>query len=1472
MPHWIDVIFDENTNYIESVIQLIYENNLLTKEDEENFESDYDYERIAETLYNNYLEKYVDVYPVSFRKSSDALRFIETTVIPRMVADQQEIAQNEDDFNNMLNEIDEEIHRKQEEMDELKKLRREMRKNPPPAPKPLPKYIDDPKNRFRMMKTKLANQIPILMKPYRRFKIKTPEDEAKDLINNTNTNSNLQFSNSVLMIQEPENEELCYEKLREVKSGFNKDKLNVRFDEPVANYYINNLNSLDAINTFLNKLYDQEIKIGAFKIQVSTGAILEENLKTAENEEIEPVYHIAPPKDDDAEKRIPLVVKDQKSLELFKDYLLSYLINNIQERTRKNTKIKPICYYTMMFHVYRLSKSGAKLPGLEEFIKSKSINVYTEDDNLCMFASYAFFKEGSFKDSRKAGQAARRYFKDFYPSATKEVMESYQGFNIASELDDFCNHFKVNTRIYQYNKDKKYYLADERFFNSEYKQFNILIVNVLNKSHVMYIKNVENLTGLLFCDKCGDLICRKSAKHSDKALKNHMKSCDGKPGVHKRLDLDRVPQPYVPHILKNKEYMELLAIGKENEYKPISSYITYDFETVEASCDIQTEHTQITSTLHPISIASVIHIPTKENKIFYFDIRDGEDFVIQWLNALIADLPDGVHYIIGYNSAKFDINLLLPEISKHFTVNSLLGSASAFKQVVISKDEITLKFIDAMLFVSPGPLKQFIKDFGSEGCSEKGIFPYEAITMDNYNEVLSKSEPFTPEDFHSELNQSDISAKDYAIYLEDAKNFESRWDYLKHYNILDVEAMISPLDNLINLFWEHKIDMLKNLSLSANASAIKYAKCYDDFKLDGDYSIHESETGFVPTKEWFERKCKQYKDQDVKANRDVSKNISEEDYDQFSKIYTPRCYLCNEKFTNTNLPTFDRINNNHSHTIDNIKFACKYCNSVRADSDENIAKLKIQLRKYCLKYDLPMTLCKNDEEAYKVIRNGITGGLSNVMHRVNIKGSTKINKFKYDIDNKTVVSYNTDNIMTHVLGIDFNSLYPSSYSSNENTNNPYTGGKMFMPGRILSHVITDTAEKKRKALAVIHSNNRFSEKYGKMFIAEIKGHIPEKYYPEFINFPPIFRRLNVETNRETIGNYMYDYMKTNQLPHDKKEEKLTMLLSTHEQYMSFSSYYLWFLIDTCHFVIDDVKSIIYFTKHDRFNKFVKTFTNERIKNIGVSKGRELFCKTCLNGSYGYDAKNTEKYTKSSIKNKDQTYLCQVFNNFVSTRKMTEDKYILTYNPKSYKCDTPVQEAYFTLDNAKFWYLNFVYNFMYKCLDMNKIHFIEGDTDSMYFAIAGDPNEGNDQMFKYVIKDQEFYDNNVYSWMPDPDKDVYDEKKILGLAVEKYGDNCVALAPKCYTIWNNNGQTKSLKLKGVSLKKNKIISSDYREVIQNENVKSGRNISLQLKNGQMSKVFVSKNALTMTHTKMIVLQNQSCAPYIHGLTAQDYKVE
>ena len=165
--------------------------------------------------------------------------------------------------------------------------------------------------------------------------------------------------------------------------------------------------------------------------------------------------------------------------------------------------------------------------------------------------------------------------------------------------------------------------------------------------------------------------------------------------------------------------------------------------------------------------------------------------------------------------------------------------------------------------------------------------------------------------------------------------------------------------------------------------------------------------------------------------------------------------------------------------------------------------------------------------------------------------------------------------------------------------------------------------------------------------------------------------------------------------------------------------------------------------------------------------------------------------------------------------------------------------------------------MYKCFDMDKIHFIEGDTDSAYWAISGNPNEDFHQGFKYVIKDQDFYNAHAYTYFPKPGAGIEDEKKLLGLAIEKEGENMIALAPKCYTIFNDDEMIIALKAKGINIKKNKLTKDNYITAL-NEVVK-GININLQLKDKQMSKLTIEKNALTGKLTKMKVLPNERCVP-------------
>jgi hypothetical protein len=187
---------------------------------------------------------------------------------------------------------------------------------------------------------------------------------------------------------------------------------------------------------------------------------------------------------------------------------------------------------------------------------------------------------------------------------------------------------------------------------------------------------------------------------------------------------------------------------------------------------------------------------------------------------------------------------------------------------------------------------------------------------------------------------------------------------------------------------------------------------------------------------------------------------------------------------------------------------------------------------------------------------------------------------------------------------------------------------------------------------------------------------------------------------------------------------------------------------------------------------------------------------------------------------------------------------------------------------------FYYEFLNKCIDMNKIHAIEGDTDSLYFAVAGDPTKDYHQGFRNVVKNKGYYHKHFYEWFPDPWLGKENEKKLGGVAVENEGDFLIAIAPKNYTIgvMGNEGKAKK-KMKGCSEKRNNHITVEsYFENIDDKKSVNAQNCSFGIKNEQLVKHTTDKLAISGIHTKLIVLENECCAPYIYGLNANDYFVE
>ena len=123
---------------------------------------------------------------------------------------------------------------------------------------------------------------------------------------------------------------------------------------------------------------------------------------------------------------------------------------------------------------------------------------------------------------------------------------------------------------------------------------------------------------------------------------------------------------------------------------------------------------------------------------------------------------------------------------------------------------------------------------------------------------------------------------------------------------------------------------------------------------------------------------------------------------------------------------------------------------------------------------------------------------------------------------------------------------------------------------------------------------------------------------------------------------MYNYMKKNGMKTDSKERKFTQLADTNGEFMSFSSYYLWYLMDKFHFVIDDIQTLIIFNKNTCFNSFVDGFTKNRQKaKLNKQQGKDEYCKYTLNGSYGHDAMNTDKFGQTFIQDKARTR-CSIY--------------------------------------------------------------------------------------------------------------------------------------------------------------------------------------------------------------------------------------
>jgi hypothetical protein len=89
-----------------------------------------------------------------------------------------------------------------------------------------------------------------------------------------------------------------------------------------------------------------------------------------------------------------------------------------------------------------------------------------------------------------------------------------------------------------------------------------------------------------------------------------------------------------------------------------------------------------------------------------------------------------------------------------------------------------------------------------------------------------------------------------------------------------------------------------------------------------------------------------------------------------------------------------------------------------------------------------------------------------------------------------------------------------------------------------------------------------------------------------------------------------------------------------------------------------------------------------------------FCKNILNAVFPKDGINQSKYSRLVIMDQEKALFSKYLPEFKGFRALRDNKYLVEKNYKIYSHNTAIQESDIILDNSKFSYIKFVYNFIY----------------------------------------------------------------------------------------------------------------------------------------------------------------------------------
>ena len=285
------------------------------------------------------------------------------------------------------------------------------------------------------------------------------------------------------------------------------------------------------------------------------------------------------------------------------------------------------------------------------------------------------------------------------------------------------------------------------------------------------------------------------------------------------------------------ERPELKNMILEKEFRPYPYFIVYDFEALHKKMDeSQTEELTITSRHVPVSVAINDNLTNKPVFIvdqdpgnlinsFIEDLKERQRKIAETVECLYPQPEsdddgrekkenpiwgDWVNQVpvFGFNSGRYDLNMIKEYFVKNLSIISDVDVAKKENSYMFLSTP-NFKFLDIKNFLAPGlSYDAWCRAYGCE--LQKLAFPYE--WFDSF-EKLNHKGPVKYEEFYSSLKGGiNISQEEYQNFCDEfrKRGCVTMKDWLKEYNLADVEPFIEALEKTREQYYKDEIDLLKD--------------------------------------------------------------------------------------------------------------------------------------------------------------------------------------------------------------------------------------------------------------------------------------------------------------------------------------------------------------------------------------------------------------------------------------------------------------------------------------------------------------------------------------------------------------------------------------------------------------------------------------------------------------------------------------